>query len=64
VRTATVVTIDGRRCSAIRVQHGSDPTVSYEGQGALMDAMLQVWMGPPGEQRAPAWCRRDHRDAS
>jgi hypothetical protein len=64
VRSATVVTVDGRRCSAIRVQHGGEPTVSYEGQGQLMNAMLRVWSGPPEERPSPAWCRRDHRDTA
>jgi hypothetical protein len=62
VRSATVVTVDGRRCSAVRVQHSEETTVSYEGQGLLMDAMLRVWLEPPGERRSPAWCRRDHGD--
>ncbi len=64
-RTVTVVTRDGRRCSAIRLQ-GAAVVVDPGGEGQLMEALLGVWDRPgvaPPPAPVPARCRREARPA-
>ena len=72
VRTATVVTPEGTRCSAIRLQDRADVIVDAGGEGAMLSALTMAWAraflgAAVGERRGlgsgplPALCRRDHR---
>ncbi len=63
-RTATVVTPDGRQCSAIRLQRSDDVIVDPRGEGPLVEALLGLWSQRSQPRAArppvPARCRREH----
>jgi hypothetical protein len=70
VRTSTVVTPNGSRCSAIRLQNRPDVIVDAGGEGAMLSALTMAWaralLASDREAAAaagpqPARCRRDHR---